>query len=106
MDRKGLFFLETRTLLSALCYFSIFFAGFIIPIVIYFISDDPEVKHHAKAAFISHIFPFTSLLFFLAVFLTMPSFSMVMIAAGFCVFLYTAVMIYNVIQGIRVLVTR
>lgn len=103
---EGAVLLETRKLISALCYFSIFFAGFIIPIVIYFITDDPEVKHHAKAAFVSHILPFASLLFLLIAVFTLPTFSGFIIALLLCGVLYAAVTIYNVIQGIRVLVSR
>ncbi|WP_309120762.1 DUF4870 domain-containing protein [Paenibacillus sp.] len=49
--------MDTRKLLAALAYFSIFFMGFILPAVLYFISDDRYVKDHAKAAFLSHCIP-------------------------------------------------
>jgi len=49
--------METRKVLAALAYFSIFFMGFILPAVLYFVSDDRYVKDHAKAAFLSHCIP-------------------------------------------------
>jgi len=49
--------METRKVLAALAYFSIFFLGFIFPAVLYFVSDDRYVKDHAKAAFLSHCIP-------------------------------------------------
>lgn len=49
--------MDTRRVLAALAYFSIFFMGFILPAVLYFVSDDRWVKDHAKAAFLSHCIP-------------------------------------------------
>lgn len=49
--------METRKILAALAYFSIFFMGFILPAVLYFVTNDRYVKDHAKAAFISHLIP-------------------------------------------------
>lgn len=49
--------MDTNKLISSLCYFSIFFAGFIFPIAVYFISDQHEVKEHAKSALLSHLIP-------------------------------------------------
>ncbi|MFJ8263774.1 DUF4870 domain-containing protein [Rummeliibacillus sp. NPDC094406] len=47
--------MDNNRILSALCYFSIFFAGFILPLIVYFVSTDQDVKRHAKRAFISHL---------------------------------------------------
>ncbi|MGX9135997.1 DUF4870 domain-containing protein [Rummeliibacillus sp. JY-2-4R] len=47
--------LDNNRVLSSLCYFSIFFAGFILPVIVYFAANNQEVKHHAKRAFISHL---------------------------------------------------
>ncbi|WP_281889342.1 DUF4870 domain-containing protein [Paenibacillus sp. YYML68] len=95
--------METRRLLSAASYFSIFVAGFIIPIVIYFITNDSIVRYHAKKAFISHILPFFSLLFLFISFFTLPDMSIFIISSVLCGVLYLAVMIYNIIQGIRII---
>ncbi|WP_203363570.1 DUF4870 domain-containing protein [Bacillus sp. REN10] len=49
--------MRASQVLSSLCYFSIFFAPFLFPVVVYFVADE-EVKAHAKSAFWSHIIPF------------------------------------------------
>ncbi|MFZ3590174.1 DUF4870 domain-containing protein [Bacillus sp. DJP31] len=56
---------DSNKIISALCYFSIFFAGFILPIIVYFIVNDREVKKHAKHAFISHLIPVVTIPFLL-----------------------------------------
>ena len=42
--------------LSSLSYFSIFFAPFLLPIIIYIVGER-DVRDHAKRAFFSHIIP-------------------------------------------------
>lgn len=42
--------------LASLSYFSIVFAPFLLPIIIYIVGER-DVKSHAKKAFISHIIP-------------------------------------------------
>ncbi|OZI12663.1 DUF4870 domain-containing protein [Bacillaceae bacterium SAS-127] len=49
--------MRANQVLSSLCYFSIFFAPFLFPIIVYFVADE-EVKSHAKSAFWSHVIPF------------------------------------------------
>jgi len=49
--------LENNRILSALCYFSILFAPFLLPIIVYFITADLEVKYHAKRSLLSHLLP-------------------------------------------------
>lgn len=49
--------LDNPKILSALSYFSVLFAPFLLPIIVYFISQDSEVKYHAKKSLISHIIP-------------------------------------------------
>lgn len=43
--------------LSAVSYLSILFAPFILPIILFFVSKETEVKRHAKRASISHLIP-------------------------------------------------
>lgn len=99
--------------LSALNYFSIFFAPFIVPIVIYFVSPDPEVKRHSIRALLSHVIPFILGLIFMGAFLIFGFFSFsvngdqlfttwVLLMLGYGL-LYLAIMIWNVVQGIKVL---
>lgn len=47
--------------LSALSYLSVFFAPFIVPILVFLISKDEEVRSHSKKALISHLIPFLSI---------------------------------------------
>lgn len=49
--------MDNNRILSAVCYFSILFAPFLLPIIVYFISQDQEVKYHAKRSFLSHLIP-------------------------------------------------
>lgn len=48
--------MNEKKILSALCYFSVFFAPFLFPIIVYFVVG-PEVKKHAKKALWSHLIP-------------------------------------------------
>ncbi|WP_409254386.1 DUF4870 domain-containing protein [Bacillus sp. SCS-153A] len=103
--------LETNRLLSSLCYFSIFFAGFIFPIIVYFLSTDPDTKRHAKSAFISHLLPLIALplviagIFFdigiLSTGSGLPIF--IFLATGFSLLVSFVVVIWNVYKGIKVL---
>lgn len=43
--------------LSALSYVSILFAPFLLPIILFFVTKEKEVKYHAKRASISHLIP-------------------------------------------------
>lgn len=49
--------MPSNKLLAALSYFSVFFAPLLVPVIIYFVTDDREVKSHAKRSFVSHIIP-------------------------------------------------
>ena len=49
--------METRRVLSGLSYLSIFFAGFIFPLVVFLASSDQITKMHAKKALLSHLIP-------------------------------------------------
>ena len=50
-------FLDQSKGLSALSYLSYFFAPFLLPIIIFFITKEDFVKRHSKRAIISHIIP-------------------------------------------------
>lgn len=49
--------MDQNKILSALCYISLLFAPFLLPLIVYFIVKDTEVRYHAKRAFISHLVP-------------------------------------------------
>ncbi|WP_144511842.1 DUF4870 domain-containing protein [Bacillus sp. FJAT-22090] len=112
--------MDNSKVLSALSYFSVLFAPFIVPIIIFFVSHDKEVKNHAKKSLISHIVPVVLLvILFIGLFATTVPFSYSMntsfekpsfwIASGPILFIllyvivYIIVLIWNIIQGIRVL---
>jgi cytochrome bd-type quinol oxidase subunit 2 len=103
---KGNDKVDTNRILSSLCYFSIFFAGFILPIAVYFITDSKEVKEHAKYALISHIIPLLSFILFLLVFV-FPSVETQLFVAVFVFVIFgvinVGVIIWNVVKGIKVL---
>ncbi|MDI2587093.1 DUF4870 domain-containing protein [Psychrobacillus sp. NEAU-3TGS] len=107
-------------MLSALSYFSVLFAPFIVPIIVFFVSQDKEVKHHAKKSLLSHIIPVVlMIIIFISIFATtIPSSTSMVIMfekpsfwATFgpllfiiiYIIVYLIVLIWNIIQGIRVL---
>lgn len=47
--------MNNNRIISSLCYFSIFFAGFILPLIVFLIVKEKDVQKHAKAALISHL---------------------------------------------------
>lgn len=102
--------MDTDKILSALSYFSIFFAGFIFPIVLFFTTSSESVKEHAKKAFLSHIIPLLSLpLIISAVFLDpvfssganeIPFFFLASVLISMALSLI--VVIWNIVKGIKV----
>ncbi|MBO8176174.1 MAG: DUF4870 domain-containing protein [Bacillus sp. (in: Bacteria)] len=103
--------METNKILSSLCYFSIFFAGFIFPIVVYFVTNNPETKRHAKSAFLSHLIPFIGIVFIIMGLIldigifTSGSGIPFFFILSFVVYgiLVAIVIMWNVIKGIKVL---
>ncbi|KAA0942130.1 DUF4870 domain-containing protein [Sporosarcina sp. ANT_H38] len=112
--------MSNSKLLAALCYFSVFFSPLLVPVIVYFVSGDREVKHHAKRSFVSHLVPVILLIAGLIIF----SFSMFsytnnmngMMGGNFGFWQLTpflfmliygllllAILIWNVFQGIKVL---
>lgn len=82
-----------------------FFAGFIVPIAVFIVSNGPYVRRHAKGAFVTHALPFVLLFITMLAFWLSPTnidrFVVLLLLSGIA---YAAVMIYNVVQGIRVLI--
>ncbi|WP_438319210.1 DUF4870 domain-containing protein [Sporosarcina sp. FA9] len=106
--------------MSALCYFSILFSPLLLPIIIYLVTNDTEVRTHAKRSLISHIIPIALLivgfiLFSLSIFsLENRMFDMMQGSSNFWsispilfMFIYgliTAIIfIWNIIQGVRLI---
>ncbi|MBM7661549.1 hypothetical protein JOC85_002352 [Bacillus mesophilus] len=100
---------NNHKLISALCYFSIFFAGFILPIAVYFIVDDYEVKRHATRALFSHLIPLITVPVILIMAIlteTVGGFGIFMILGFVLAFLINIVVIvWNVVKGVQVLKT-
>ena len=109
--------MENKKLLSVFSYLSIFFAPFIVPLVIYFITKDREVKRHSIRAIVSHLIPLVfGILFFILFIFSTVSFSMrnfsegnssflIFWIAGFVIYLILSVgiFIWNVIQAILIM---
>ncbi|MCC9022334.1 hypothetical protein [Bacillus nakamurai] len=103
---------RNQALISSICYFSVFIAPLIVPIVAYFVVDEKETKRHAIRAFVSHIIPFAGGLIVIAGVVggaitaqeesLLPIF--VMITGAIIYFLIViGMVIWNVVQGIKVL---
>lgn len=103
--------MENNKILSALNYFSIFFAPFIVPIIIWVAVPDQEVKHHAKRALLSHIIPvvlgiFLFIYFIVGMSLANVTQSWIVISIGGAIIyglISLALVIWNIIQGVKVL---
>ena len=92
-----------RQLLSSLCYFSIFFAPFLFPVVVWIASGDFYVAKHAKKALISHALPVAAGIVLLIFTFKSGSFGA---AIGYAVvfgIIYFASVVYNIVKGINVL---
>ena len=95
--------MSVEKVMSSLCYFSVFFAPFLFPIIVYFVVRNEEVSYHAKRSIVSHLLPFlTIILALLAVFVMDVG---VVIILGFILFslLNVVVFIWNIVKGIQVL---
>jgi hypothetical protein len=105
--------MDTRKVLSGLCYFSIFFAGILFPLVVMFASGDDVTKSHAKKAFFSHLIPLIPVpLLIFALFTDLNTINndgipvFTLISAGIMVLLSLIVTIWNVIKGVKALMTE
>ena len=101
--------------LASLSYFSIFFAGFIFPLIVWLVSQNAFEKYHAKRAFISHLLVIPGIL--LIIIVAVISFNitssgnasielqgtLLMGLVLLFIVLSIGIMIWNIIQGIKVL---
>ena len=103
--------MSLEKVLSSLCYFSTFFAPFIFPIIVYFVVKEHVTKYHAKRAFLSHLIPFLSIILIIgaAAFSAWLNHSFetsgAIIVTCFVLsgLLNLIVLIWNVVQGIKIL---
>ncbi|OAJ74200.1 hypothetical protein AYJ08_10230 [Brevibacillus sp. SKDU10] len=97
-------------ILSSLCYLSVFFAPFLLPIIVYFVGDH-AVKVHAKKALWTHLIPYVTLVIGLAVSGTIGLNQGTETAVGFSIiatYAITAIVmiyyfIWNIVKGVKVL---
>ncbi|PEB54074.1 DUF4870 domain-containing protein [Bacillus pseudomycoides] len=102
--------MKANNILSSLSYFSIFFAPFLLPIIIYFVAEE-EVKYHAKKALWTHLIPFVTLIIGLAIsgavgFSTLGENALGIAVIGTFVIAFILSIYYfiwNIVKGIRVL---
>lgn len=101
--------METNKVLSALCYFSIVFAGFIFPLIVFFVTNDDTTKQHAKKAFISHLCPLIPLpVLGICVYFDVSrghdAFPVLtIICAAVMVLISIMVFLWNIVKGVKVL---
>ncbi|MFJ7408774.1 MULTISPECIES: DUF4870 domain-containing protein [unclassified Lysinibacillus] len=109
--------MENQKILSAFSYLSIFFAPFIVPLIVYFVSKDSDVKRHSIKALISHLIPFVfGVIFFIVfIFSTMslntfdPSsngntFIIIwFVSFGIYLLVSLGIVIWNIVQAVRVI---
>lgn len=112
---KGGLKMNDHRLLSALSYFSIFFAPFLLPLIIFFASSNELVKKHTKRAMLSHIIPVVAGIIVFIIFIIITNVrSLDNVSGDSIFFIWIIVMIiyaivslgitiWNVVQGIRVL---
>ncbi|MGX1901530.1 uncharacterized protein DUF4870 [Thermolongibacillus altinsuensis] len=101
--------MNSNKLLSSLCYFSVLFAPFLFPIIVYFVTNDEVVKGHVKKALLSHLIPFGTVLVLGVLAIgsafwnadTVPVWFFAGIALSGIVNI--VVVIWNIIKGIKVL---
>jgi hypothetical protein len=97
---------STQRIVSSLCYFSLFFAPFLFPILIYFIVDETEVMEHAKQSFLSHLYPIIAVpLGIIIVFETQFNLTAIIISGLIFGTLTLIVTIWNIVKGIKVLIS-
>lgn len=107
--------MENHKILSAFSYLSIFFAPFIVPLIVFFVSKDSEVKRHSIRALVSHLIPVVCGIIFFIVFITSTvSFGsydtsgdtlVIVWLVAFVIYLLVSlgIIIWNVFQAIRVI---
>jgi cytochrome c biogenesis factor len=102
--------MKGNNILSSLSYFSIFFAPFLLPIIIYFVAEE-DVKYHAKKALMIHFIPYIAIIVSFGITLALASNSMneqlnTVVAIG--VFTIAGIIsiyyfIWNIVKGVKVL---
>ncbi len=95
--------LSVKGLLSSLCYFSIFFAPFLVPVIVWIAVRDEYVQGHAKKAILSHIFPIIAAIPLVYFIITANHAGSVIGFVLLFVVVYLGVFVYNIYKGIMTL---
>ncbi|RFU69372.1 hypothetical protein D0469_09890 [Peribacillus saganii] len=106
--------MDTRKVMAGLSYLSVLFAPFVVPIIIFFVAQEEFVKAHAKKAFLSHLIPLVAFpIIGLSIFADIASVNsggevpifliIAMIVSGLIGF---AVTIWNLVKGIKILISK
>lgn len=103
-----------KKMISALSYFSLFFAPVIIPSIIWCTNKDKEVRHHLKWALLTQTTFVAGLVVIILLYNNVPfstnsadTIHFLALAAVFIiVFLNVSIVIFNLIQGITRIVKR
>ncbi|MDR0269455.1 DUF4870 domain-containing protein [Paenibacillus sp.] len=104
--------MKEKNILSSLCYFSIFFAPFLFPIIVFFVASE-DVKYHAKKSLLLHLVPY--IIFIIGIagsgFLGINGWGqtasgLVVTYVVISIILVIYVFVLNIIKGIKVLTTR
>ncbi|GEK34663.1 DUF4870 domain-containing protein [Kurthia sibirica] len=110
--------MSNNRIIASLCYFSIFFAGIILPLIVWLIVPEKDVKKHAKAAFFSHLIMYIPIIIavIIAIFASFAQTDDVMVNSNYSIsviitLLVTAVVvgivfIWNIYRGIKVLTSK
>src|SRR5690625_39667 len=104
--------ISNRRLLSSLNYFSIFFAPFLFPFITIFVGEK-DIKEHGKRAFLSHSIPVILYFIMMSVFSlssyftekNQPNSILVICGVTTLAIISVSVVIWNVIQGVKVIKT-
>ncbi|WP_341300471.1 DUF4870 domain-containing protein [Lysinibacillus sp. FSL H8-0500] len=105
--------MENPKILSAFSYLSIFFAPFIVPLIVYLVAKDHDVKSHAIRALISHLIPVLFGILFFIVFI-FSTFSLdpasgntflIIWLVSFAIYTIVSIgiVIWNIVQAVRVI---
>lgn len=106
--------MENQKILSAFSYLSIFFAPFIVPLIVFFVSKDSDVKRHSIRALVSHLIPLACGIIMFILFavsaISLENYSgdnptlVIVWFAAFVIYLLVSlgIVIWNIIQAVRV----
>ena len=100
--------------LSGLSYLSIFFLPFVLPLIVYFATNDAEAKHHSKRAFISQILTIVlSVILVLIIFFAFFNMQDKVLNTSFVVLLFISfiliigafvlILIWSIVQAVKVI---